>query len=118
MIFARARPGVVQESPPDEPLQALTDAAVSMTDSGDIGDQEPLAVMDLLSTIETPGAASAILRAMRGLEPRPGALQHMAEAFDEIRGRLVELATDVILAEADDSRCDAAEFAADNDGHR
>ena len=102
MIFDRARLGVVQESPPDEPLQALTDAAVSMTDSGDIGDQEPLAVMDLLSTIETHGAASAILRAMRGLDPRPGALQAMEQAFDEIRGRLVELATDVILAEADD----------------
>lgn len=118
MIFARARPGVVQESPPDEPLQSLTDAAVSMTDSGDIGDQEPLAVMDLLATIETPGAASAILRAMRGLDPRPGALQAMAQAFDEIRGKLVELATDVILAEADDSQQDAAEYAESHNGHR
>lgn len=101
-IIAKARPGVLPVSPSDEPLQSLTDAAVSMTDSGDIGDQEPLAVMDLLSTIETHGAASAILRAMRGLDPRPGALQAMEQAFDEIRGRLVELATDVILAEADD----------------
>lgn len=104
MIFARARPGVVQESPPDEPLQALTDAAVSMTDSGDIGDQEPLAVMDLLSTIETHGAASAILRAMRGLDPRPGAMQAMAAAFAEIRAELIMVAERVISERENEAR--------------
>lgn len=104
MIFARTRPGVVQESPPDEPLQSLTDAAVSMTDSGDIGDQEPLAVMDLLSTIETPGAASAILRAMRGLDPRPGAMQAMAAAFAEIRAELIMVAERVISERENEAR--------------
>lgn len=94
MIFARTRPGVVQESPPDEPLQSLTDAAVSMTDSGDIGDHCAVGVLQLLGDIQTPGAASAILRAMRGIEPRPGGMQTMARAFDEIRDRLIELATE------------------------
>lgn len=103
-ISTRWPTGYLPTDPPDD-----DDEASEMVDHGDIGDHEPDSVVELLGDIRTPGAASAILRAMRGLDPRPGAMQAMAAAFAEIRDELIVIAERVISERANEARQAEAE---------